>query len=154
MKVLVLSSLAGLLAAGSAHAAGDADLLRCLDQADSVARLACYDKLATAVRQAGSAPATTSTSATTSAQDFGRPTPAPSPTRDQLVSQIAGSFDGWTKGHTVKLVNGQVWQLLDEGTVFRALQDPQVTIKPSALSSSYFMKVEGLSFQIKVKRVQ
>lgn len=158
-KVLLALSLA----APAAFAfAADAEQLRCLGIADNVARLACYDAAAVAIRDAKPkaapaaavlAPAAASPSpAAVAVQNFGRSAPAQA--LDQLDSQIAGKFVSWTNGSNIRLANGQVWKILERGSdLGTPLIDPKVTIKPGFMGS-YFMTVEGLSFQLKVRRVQ
>jgi len=152
--------LALTLVAPAAYAA-DADQLRCLRIADNVARLACYDAAAIAIRDAkpapapaalAPAPASPNPATVAAVQNFGRSAPAAVP--DQLDSQIPGKFGGWTNGANIRLANGQVWKIVERGTELSApLIDPKVTIKPGFMGS-YFMAIEGLSFQLKVKRVQ
>jgi hypothetical protein len=138
------------LAAGPTFAQGDADVLRCLDVADNTARLQCFDQAATALRTARAAGKSVEIDMTPRDSNFGQLGPAP----DTLASRITGRFDGWNKLDRVKLANGQVWQLLDEGTSIGARTDPQVLIKAGALKASYFMTIEGLGAPVRVKRVQ
>lgn len=135
------------LATGAALAAGENAVLRCLDVADATERLACYDVAARALR------AETERSRE---QDFGRKPPAKpqAAAPERLDSQITGTFSGWNAGSTVQLANGQVWQLVDEGTVFAPLHNPKVRISPGFMGLSHFMEVDGLSFQIRVKRLK
>ena len=140
-----LTALLLAVAAGPTFAQGDADVLRCLDVADNTARLA-----ATALRTARAAGKSVEIDMTPRDSNFGQLGPAP----DTLASRITGRFDGWNKLDRVKLANGQVWQLLDEGTSIGARTDPQVLIKAGALKASYFMTIEGLGAPVRVKRVQ
>ena len=134
-----LTALLLAVAAGPTFAQGDADVLRCLDVADNTARLQCFDQAATALRTARAA---------------GKSVEIDMTPPDTLASRITGRFDGWNKLDRVKLANGQVWQLLDEGTSIGARTDPQVLIKAGALKASYFMTIEGLGAPVRVKRVQ
>ncbi|MDY0745001.1 hypothetical protein SNE35_10805 [Paucibacter sp. R3-3] len=146
-------------AAVAAQAAGtDAELLRCLTLADTTARLACYDTLATSLRNTSAAPAATPAPAPAAADaDFGRvsmPKPKAEDNKPSAMqSRIVGTLAEWRRGQSLTLANGQVWVINDEPANFKPLQDPAVTITPGILGS-YFMKVEGISFQVKVKRVQ
>ncbi len=156
MKLPTASLLAPLLLAGAsaAQAQSEADLLRCLDVADAGARLACFDRNAQALRAAragGQAPATVPDPAQREAS-FGK---TERPAADSLSSQIVGEFGDWERNSRIKLANGQVWQIIDAaGNTGRPLKDPKVTIRSGFMGSSYFMTVEGVSFQIKVRRVQ
>ena len=107
-----LTALLLAVAAGPTFAQGDADVLRCLDVADNTARLQCFDQAATALRTARAAGKSVEIDMTPRDSNFGQLGPAP----DTLASRITGRFDGWNKLDRVKLANGQVWQLLDEGT--------------------------------------
>ena len=136
--------------------AADVELLRCLAIPDSPARLACYDGLATALRdtRAGPAPGVAATAAA-AAQNFGRP-PAPlgQPAAAELLeSRIDGPLAGWQRDTQIRLVNGQVWQIGGETASFAPLSSPKVVIHPG-LFGSYFLEVEGLNFQVRVKRLR
>lgn len=162
--VATLAALAAVAALGvnsSVHARSEAELLRCLDLPDNAQRLACYDQAARALREARAsgqaAPAAATAAAPApvagpSVQNFGRSAQAVAP--QQLDARIKGEFSGWNKNDRVTLDNGQTWQMVDAGTVFAPLQNPKVTIKPGAFGASYFMQVEGLNIQIRVKRLQ
>ena len=144
-------------AAVAAQAAGtDAELLRCLALPDTAARLACYDTLAHSL---SSAPAKPATPAAADAADanFGRvsmPKPKAEDSKPAAMqSRIVGKLAEWRRGQSLTLANGQVWVVNDEPANFGALQDPAVTVTPGMLGS-YFMKIEGINFQVRVKRVQ
>ena len=150
LPMLLLSFAAAAQAAGT-----DAELLRCLSQADNAARLACYDTLANSLRSAPAAP-TAAVPAAADA-DFGRvsmPKPKAEDSKtNSMQSRIVGTLAEWRRGQSLTLANGQVWMVNDEPANFKPMQDPAVTITPGMLGS-YFMKIEGINFQVKVKRVQ
>lgn len=158
---LKISALALLLSlATGTQAQTEADLLRCLNITEDGPRLACFDQAARALKDAraatrATAPAATpapATTATASPDNFGQPArPAAAPA--ELKSQLTRDFSGWNRNDRVTLANGQVWQLLDEGTVIAPLKQPQVVIKPG-LMSGFFMTIDGLSFPVRVKRIQ
>jgi len=56
-KLAIASMFAAALGAGPALAAGDADILRCREVEDSLARLNCYDRIAVEVPRASSSAA-------------------------------------------------------------------------------------------------
>ncbi|CAN5142054.1 hypothetical protein BH11PSE10_BH11PSE10_20840 [soil metagenome] len=147
----VLLALALASSAAVAASAGDADLLRCLAIAEGPARLACYDGLAIALRDKANQPAP----AAAATQNFGLPPSAVAQTAASKVldSRIEGSVAGWQRDSNIRLVNGQVWQIVGEPASFAPLNSPKVSISPG-LFGSYFMEVEGISFQVRVKRVQ
>jgi len=149
LPTLVLSFVAV-----AAQAAGtDAELLRCLALPDTAARLACYDTLANSLRGAPATPV----AAPAPDADFGRvsiPKPKAEDSKpNAMQSRIVGTLAEWRRGQSLTLANGQVWVINDEPANFKPLQDPAVTITPGMLGS-YFMKIEGISFQVRVKRVQ
>jgi hypothetical protein len=147
--------LALTLVSGAAFA-GDAELLRCLNAGDKEARLVCYDALATAVRDAQPAAAAVASAEAKfqATQNFGRSAQQRASTAlDVMESEITGNFGGWSQGERVRLANGQVWQILEKGTSFQVLNNPKVKIRPGMMGS-YFMEIDGVSFQIKVRRAQ
>lgn len=148
MKALLALSLVS----GAAFA-GDAELLRCLDVSDNVARLGCYDTLARATREAQATPQAKAVAVEQATQNFGRVTPLAPPPLEQLVSHIPGTLEGWTRGGRLRLANGQVWQVNDDSANFSPLSNPKVSISPGMLGS-FFMSIEGVDFKIKVKRLQ
>ncbi|WP_416759261.1 hypothetical protein ACNI65_21520 [Roseateles sp. So40a] len=162
---LLTALLAGAAAVLPVHAQSEADVLRCLDVGDSTARLACFDQNAQALRAARAsgkaapaAPAAPVAAAAPQddaprAENFGK-TGRRAP--EAMSSQIVGDFSEWQRNTSVKLSNGQVWQVTEEspGNSGRPLKDPKVTIKSGFLGATYYMSVEGLAFQIKVRRVQ
>ena len=168
MKIASAATLASsllLFLLPAASAATDAELLRCLTLADSAARLSCYDTLATALRSAPAKPVAAPVAATAAAADaadaadanFGRvsmPKPKAEDSKPAAMqSRIVGKLAEWRRGQSLTLANGQVWVVNDEPANFGALQDPAVTVTPGMLGS-YFMKIEGINFQVRVKRVQ
>ena len=74
--------------------------------------------------------------------------------RAPITSRIKGSFTGWD-GHTVfRLENGMIWNQSDNETFFiRAVENPEVTIKPGILGT-WRLSVEGFNSQCRVKRIQ
>ena len=143
-----------------AAVAADTDLLHCLAITDSPARLACYDTLAAAVRDApaqgvaAKTPAAAVAAAAAADQNFGRPPAVVQPPASKaLDSRIAGSIAGWQRDSRIPLINGQVWQIVGDPAAFASLNSPKVSITPG-MFGSYFLEVEGLSFQVRVKRVQ
>ncbi len=157
MKPLILA----LALTSSTAMAADADLLRCLAVTDGPTRLTCYDGLATALRDAKAQPSPTpvaaagTTAAATTAQNFGLPTRAAAPTSapNTLESRIDGPLAGWQRDSNIRLVNGQVWQIVGDPASFAPLVSPKVSISPG-MFGSYFMEVEGISIQVRVKRIQ
>ena len=70
-----------------------------------------------------------------------------------LRSHIVGPFNGWKKGATLTLANGQKWKVLSRSAGYVDLKDPKVEIE-RAMFGSFKMKVEGLNSAAKVKRIK
>ncbi|HEV8694954.1 MAG TPA: hypothetical protein VGQ93_12345 [Lysobacter sp.] len=70
-----------------------------------------------------------------------------------IASALKGEFRGWKNGTVFELANGQRWRVLDnEFYTTKMLTNPTVTVKPG-LFGSWYMQVEGVGVQVKVKRV-
>src|SRR5579862_6910641 len=82
------------------------DEVRCADQADDKARLACYDAAVAKLKSEG---------ADQQARDFGK-APARSP-EEEAVTDISGKLVGWSKDPLgraiITLDNGQVWKIME-----------------------------------------
>jgi hypothetical protein len=79
-----------------------------------------------------------------------------SESRDVVVSNIIGEFNGWKGGTTFKLENGQIWQQSEGGELagVKTMTNPKVTIRPALIGNSWKLQVEGYNSTIRVKRVQ
>ena len=155
-----------LVLASAPVLADDAALLRCRAVADASARLACYDALPRAggeTKAPARAPAPPLAPAARPAEprpaqgqapaEFGleqRQNPAQVPT---IESHIPGAFEGWQPNSTIKLANGQVWQISDGSTRRIYRNNPKVTIRRGALGS-FFLDVEGDNSAPRVRRLQ
>jgi hypothetical protein len=74
--------------------------------------------------------------------------------RDDISSNIIGEFRGFGTGTTLKLENGQVWQVTGgELTGIKAMSNPKVSIRPG-LIGGWRLQVEGYNSVAKVKRIQ
>ena len=160
MKSWCLTIALGLGSSAAFATLTDAEVLRCLDIADTPARLVCYDQVARALRDSKVAPAAATAApivaapaADPAALNFGRPAVVKDPTLSMLESRVDGRIDGWQPGSLIHLANGQVWQVGDSKSAFATLDSPKVNIRPG-LFGSFFLEVEGLTFQVRVKRVQ
>lgn len=145
--------LQGLLAVATAQAqTDDAVLLRCAQQADAAARLACFDGLATAARQRAARPADARPAPVAEAvAAFGKPS-RPDDV-DVIESRIVGRFEGWRPGDRITLANGQVWRISDDSSAWADLQQPLARVRRAALGS-FRLEVEGLTRSPRVQRVQ
>lgn len=72
---------------------------------------------------------------------------------DRIESRLKGSFAGWDKDTVFELDNGQVWQCQKCREVYYQAESPQVTIRRS-FTGVYWLKVEGLNHQAKVRRIR
>ncbi|SFF65628.1 hypothetical protein SAMN04488120_11819 [Fontimonas thermophila] len=142
--------------------AGDAALNRCAALADAQARLACYDALARSAHVApdtdpGPAPAA-SVPAADPSDRFGAEDlpPSRSPAEngpDRIESRLTGPLNGWKKGTLFELENGQVWRCIDDREVYWVADRPKVTIRRGFMGN-YWLKVEGLNTQARVRRIR
>lgn len=74
--------------------------------------------------------------------------------RNEIVSRIAGKFDGWQGGTQFVLENGQTWVQAETGSLSGVhLQNPTVTIRPGFMSN-WTLKVEGYNSTVKVRRIK
>ncbi len=74
--------------------------------------------------------------------------------REVVTSNIIGEFKGFGGGTTLKLENGQTWQV-ESGDLsgIKAMSNPKVTIRPG-LIGGWRLQVEGYNSVAKVKRVE
>ena len=164
------------LVVGNAFA-DDAGLQRCRAIKDSAQRLACYDALpvgasppaaiapgapaaiapgapAASAAPSGAPPAAAPAAATPSLlQRFGFESRAQPDELPFLESYIPGRFEGWRPRSTIKLANGQVWQVIDETSRVTWLENPKVKLARGALGS-FFLEIEGVNPAPRVRRVQ
>lgn len=74
--------------------------------------------------------------------------------RDDISSNIIGEFKGFGPGTTLKLDNGQIWQVTSgELTGISAMSNPKVSIR-AGLIGGWRLQVEGYNSVAKVKRIQ
>ena len=74
--------------------------------------------------------------------------------RGDIVSNIAGAFDGWSQGTVLKLANGQWWEITDDRSFsVPETTNPGVTISPAMLGS-WLLKVDGYNRSARATRVR
>ena len=156
---LVLAPLFLSLAPAAAFA-GPADdaILGCRAQADTAARLACYDAIqvhAGAATPAAPAAPLATAPARSAEQDFGMEAVRQKEEQPKsIVSTVAGDFDGWGPGSQIRLANGQVWRIIDGSeAVLPRMKNPKVSIERNVFGT-LFLKIEGSNNSAKVRRVQ
>lgn len=141
-----------LALAGSAHAATLAD---CHAIGDASARLVCYDALPLVAAAPAVAPAPAAVAATVAPPStmFGLSQRVVDAEPKFIESRIEGHFNGWQNGGSIKLANGQVWQVNDEPTWGYNLDNPKVRVTKGMLGSN-FLEIEGVNASPRVKRIQ
>lgn len=173
--------LATLTLCFSAHADDD-DLARCTSIDDDARRLGCYDAAAGRTAQAATAPeevAAPAPGAVPAPAAAPAPTPAPVPIAapepadaagfgaeqlprasekekdepDRIESSLPGRFEGWNKDTRFALENGQVWQCVNCRDVYHVRDNPKVVVERGFLGG-YWLRVEGLNQQARVRRVR
>ena len=160
-----MRALALLLLAAFPALADDAGLLRCRAIADPASRLACYDmlvvpgapsKAAPAASRFGlpAAPAPAAPAAAPTPDKFGMEFRTPETMLDAIDSTIPGRFEGWEPKETIRLANGQVWQVADGSSGYvRAMQDAKVRVRRGALGA-FYLEIEGTNRSPRVRRLQ
>lgn len=75
--------------------------------------------------------------------------------KEPVLGQIKGSFDGFGKGRRFVLADGQEWEQVDTTTLHGAhMTDPEVRITPSLIGSAWYMQVGKYNTRAKVKRIK
>jgi len=166
--IAVSMTLGALAFSAAARAQIDDRLATCARIAASSERLACYDALSAARKNATrdwnhafgpdtahSAPVTAEPAglAPAAAADFGFDKGRQSGDVEQIQSRYDGEFTGWSGNTLFRLENGQVWKQAQSGRVAQRVSRPMVTIERTTLGG-YRMNVEGLSESIRVERVK
>lgn len=149
-----------LLFVSNAALADEAGLQRCRAIADATARLACYDALALQPAPAKPAAAPAKPAAAAPAPDsrataaqFGLEDRKPAPVLASIDSHIPGRFDGWGPGATIRLANGQSWQVADGSSGAHWIENPKVRVRRGALGA-FYLEIEGTNRSPRVTRVQ
>lgn len=152
-----------MLLSFAAHAA-EGDFARCASIAPDGERLACYDAAA-GRGTAAAAPAPAESPITAAAERAGmadagfgaeqlrEPAQPDTGVPDRIESFLSGRFEGWRKDSVFELENGQVWRCVDCRDVYHVRERPKVTIERGLLGS-YWLGVEGLNQQARVRRVK
>ncbi len=72
---------------------------------------------------------------------------------EEMATTAVGDFDYWREGQRVELSNGQVWEITNETELYHPAENPQVTIE-KGFFSSYYLRIDGLSKALRVRRVR
>ena len=145
-----------LLLSSTALAADDAAILRCRAVADATSRLACYDALPLGAGQAQAQPqpGEAQRSVKPLAEQFGLEEQLlPSLSIEKIESGIPGHFEGWGPNETIRLDNGQIWQVADGSSRFYSVDNPKVTITRGALGA-FYLNLAGENRTVRVRRIQ
>jgi hypothetical protein len=153
MKAFVL-----LFLVSGAALADDTAMRACRAQADTTARLACYDRI-----ELGNAATVTATAPAAPAlspqESFGLPA-SPMAVRaapqqiESIDSTVLGTFEGWGPNTRFKLANGQTWRIADGSeAVLPPSSSQKVKITRNFLGT-LFLQVEGSNQSPKVRRVE
>lgn len=144
-----------LMASVGAASAQDNGLQRCRAIGDTTARLACYDALADA-RPRPPAPAVAPVAAAPAvkpADSFGLPAKPPAGEPQAVQSSVGADFAGWGPNQSIKLANGQVWQIVDGSSVSLSRGARKVSVR-RGLFGAFHLDIEGLNTSPKVRRVE
>ena len=151
-----IATVASLLLLSSAALADDAALLRCRGMVDAAARLACYDALPLTGSEAKAPQSEVSQrNAPPMPEQFGLEDKLFAPPRglDTIESQIPGRFEGWQPNTSIRLANGQVWQVVDGSSRVYDVNNPKVTIARGFLGA-FYLNLQGDNRTVRVRRVQ
>lgn len=143
----------------------------CRTLVEDAARLACYDRLATAVQPArpeavtatppaspavpASAPAASVRAGAAQAGDFGSEA-VRKPKAEELSvlsATVLGTVDGIRRDQILRLDNGQRWRVIDDKDIDFVSEAPKVRIERN-LIGTYWMRLGERGPAFKVRRVQ
>ena len=149
-----MKAFALLLLAAFPALADDAGFLRCRAIKESAARLACYDALALPSSAAASQPASRPPAAAEpKPQEFGFEHRRETLKTEAIESTIPGRFEGWGPNESIRLANGQVWQVADDSKAMHWIENPKVRIRRGALGA-FYLEIEGTNRSPRVRRLQ
>jgi len=84
---------------------------------------------------------------------FGLPQKAKPTEIETIESAVAANFTGWGPNDRIRLLNGQVWEVVDgsSGTITPDMRRVKVR---RGLFGAFFLDFEGLTKSPKVRRLQ
>lgn len=75
--------------------------------------------------------------------------------KEPVVARMSGRFEGFSRGMTFVLDNGQEWRQDDNADLPGVnLDSPQVRIAPSIIGNAWYLSVQGYNTRAKVVRVK
>jgi hypothetical protein len=143
-----MKALLVLLSISSTALADDAALLRCRGIVDASARLACYDALVVLTSEEKARQ-----TETIQRERFGLGAQSDKTAPEAIESTIPGHFEGWFPGASIRLANGQVWQVNDGSSGVHYIDNPKVRVRHGVFSA-YYLEIEGTNRSPRVQRVQ
>ncbi len=75
------------------------------------------------------------------------------PALDAIESHVPGRFDGWGPNASIRLANGQVWQIADGSSGAHWIENPKVRVRRGALGA-FYLEIEGTNRSPRVTRIQ
>ena len=74
---------------------------------------------------------------------------------DPIESRITGTFNGFRKGNTYTLENGQQWRQTDTASLAGVrVENPAVRITPSIIGNTWYLRIDGYNTRAKVERIK
>ncbi|MDN5783051.1 MAG: hypothetical protein L0H23_13685 [Luteimonas sp.] len=74
---------------------------------------------------------------------------------EPIEDRIAGQFNGFRKGNTYTLDNGQQWRQTDTASLAGVrMENPAVKITPSLIGNTWYLRIDGYNTRAKVERVK
>jgi hypothetical protein len=114
---------------------------------------ASRDRERTTERRAGGRAAAATEEPASPEDSFGRDNSMLDLGGEEMATTAVGDFDYWREGQRVELSNGQVWEITNETELYHPAENPQVTIE-KGFFSSYYLRIDGLSKALRVRRVR
>lgn len=74
---------------------------------------------------------------------------------EPIEGRIAGQFNGFRKGNTYTLDNGQQWRQTDTASLAGVrVENPAVKITPSLIGNTWYLRIDGYNTRAKVERIK
>ena len=132
---------------------------QCRALPDPQARLLCYDawvdgQAATvSASKSAAVPALAAATVAAPSAGFGLEQQTGKSEAQEIVSEIAGLFEGWGPKQVIKLANGQLWQIVDGSSAVLYLQNPKVKVRRGMLGS-FVLEFEASNASARVRRLE
>lgn len=101
----------------------------------------------------GSRPPAAATAQPSLEASFGLEGRSPAAELPAIQSHIPGTFLGWSQYTSIRLANGQVWQVIDEGSRRMQLQDAKVRVR-RGMMGAFYLEFEAHNHAPRVRRVE